>query len=252
MRCICLLSSGESKGNQCKNNAKAGFEPYCGVHFGRCKATAGPNPNPPAPPKMPSPLKPKSSLTLKPKSPLTLKPKSPALKPKDRRVARVLLYCHGRAMEITDRIKHELAVAAALLDMDLPDQSQFESINITKSADPTIMATPEGDLPAEYYGKFDIVYDVNCDNTGWATTPTQYERYTKRLYLNMLMALKDDHMALILAFYVVSNLPTHLQRMTQWKEKVLGHIMTTAAATKGSLTTFEDEELCILYKLGGS
>lgn len=248
-RCIRILAFGPNKGNQCKNKCIEGKQ-LCGIHFRRNKGKANKKPE-----FIPEP-EPIPELESEPE----FMPEPEAYHFDDIEVldvlednvptARVLLYCHGRAMEITPKIMLDLKTAADLLGMNLPHVSQFESINITETAQPTIMANPDRSLPAEYHGKFDIVYDVNCDNSGWATLPKDYKLYTKPLYVNMLNALKNDNMALILSFMGDIGIPALSKRILQWKVDVLNHITLSAAPTKGYLNSYENRDVYILYKRG--
>ncbi len=136
--------------------------------------------------------------------------------------ASVLLYCHGRTFEITPKMEYELDLAANLLKMRLPRYDKMDSINILETVNPTILST-DGNLPAQYHGKFNIVYDVNCDNTGWATSDAAFKKYTISLYQNMINALASDKWAIVLGFQNPDDLvgAALKGRAVAWKDKVL-------------------------------
>jgi hypothetical protein len=107
--------------------------------------------------------------------------------------AKVLLYCHGENYPISARLQTQINEACAYANLAVP--LHYDSININPVHRPTIMAVDKA-LPKEHWGQFNVVLSVNCDYTGYATSPEDCESYTKPLYTSMIQALSPTHWCL--------------------------------------------------------
>ena len=109
----------------------------------------------------------------------------------------VLLYCHGKIFDIDPEIVDLLKLSYLIINKKEP--IKIDSINISEESKPTILSK-DGNLPKEFYSKFNVVVDYNCDYTGTCITESDFNRYTKPLYKNMIKALNPEAWCFITLF----------------------------------------------------
>lgn len=109
----------------------------------------------------------------------------------------VLLYCHGKEFPIEQEIAELLELSYLIINKK--DKMIIDSINTSESTKPTIYSE-DGNLPEELSSKFNVIVDYNCDNTGYAVTQPNFEKYTKPLYTNMIKALNPEAWCFITSF----------------------------------------------------
>ena len=132
--------------------------------------------------------------------------------------ASVLLYCHGEffPFNMDKGIPEVLNVSYTLIHKTTP--TKIDSINTDKTKFPTILST-DGNLPKEWFDKFNVVVDYNCDHTGWSTNEKNFDKYTKPLYINMVNALNPKAFCFITNFEI-PDFKVNTEKDKELKEKI--------------------------------
>ena len=157
-------------------------------------------------------------------------------------IASVLLYCHGKKFDINPEILYILNLSYTLIDKKEPEK--IDSINITEGTEPTIFST-DRNLPAKFWGLFNVVVDYNCDYTGWGTSAQNFEIYTVPLYTNMVRALNPEAWCLITSFEDVD-----FKRVKDQERKRLDLIKELLTNNLGNFLIIKEKIYTIFY--GGS
>ena len=110
-------------------------------------------------------------------------------------VARVLLYCHGNIFKVGKSLQDKIEKSCELIGMR--DPGFYESVNTNQETNPTILS--DGRLKRIFFNEFNVVIDVDCDYSGWATSPEQFIEYTIPRYIDMVSALHRDRWGFVIA-----------------------------------------------------
>jgi len=109
-------------------------------------------------------------------------------------LARVLLYCHGNFFKINKFLHGNIEKGCELIGMR--DPGFYDSINTNPATNPTILS--DGRLKRIFFNEFNVVIDVDCDYSGWATSPEQFAQYTIPRYIDMVSALHRDRWSFVI------------------------------------------------------